>query len=255
MKDQIFNEDYRDTIYRMEKEGLLVDGIITSPPYNSNKKAGNNTMNERNQLFVRYDVHIDNMTTAAYAQWSLEVFQNYDRILKPGGIVLYNLSYGSENTTDWIHALHLILTQTDFTLADVIVWKKSSALPNNVSKNKLTRIVEYIFVLVRANDFHSFSTNKKVVSRRSNGQAMYGNIFNFIEAKNNDGPNPLNRATFSTDLIGQLIDIYFPAGALIYDSFMGTGTTAAACKMKGLNYIGSEISEKQVAYARERLRS
>jgi tRNA G10 N-methylase Trm11 len=35
---------------------------------------------------------------------------------------------------------------------------------------------------------------------------------------------------------------------------MGTGTTAVACKRYGCKCIGSEISEKQVAYAKERVR-
>lgn len=35
-----------------------------------------------------------------------------------------------------------ILRNTNFTIADSIIWKKKSALPNNVSPNKLTRITE-----------------------------------------------------------------------------------------------------------------
>ena len=34
---------------------------------------------------------------------------------------------------------------------------------------------------------------------------------------------------------------------------MGSGTTALACKMMGLNYIGSEISKNQVQWANERI--
>lgn len=40
---------------------------------------------------------------------------------------------------------------------------------------------------------------------------------------------------------------------MIYDPFMGTGTTAVACKEMGMNYIGSEISENQVRWAENRL--
>ena len=42
-------------------------------------------------------------------------------------------------------------------------------------------------------------------------------------------------------------------GGVIYDPFMGTGTTAVACKEMGMNYIGSEISENQVKWAENRL--
>ena len=40
---------------------------------------------------------------------------------------------------------------------------------------------------------------------------------------------------------------------LIYDSFMGTGTTAYACIMEKRNYIGSEISKSQCDYAEKRI--
>lgn len=34
---------------------------------------------------------------------------------------------------------------------------------------------------------------------------------------------------------------------------MGTGTTANACVLKGLNYIDSELSKKQYEYAENRI--
>ena len=41
---------------------------------------------------------------------------------------------------------------------------------------------------------------------------------------------------------------------LVYDPFMGSGTTAVACKNLKRNYIGSEISEKYCKIAKQRLR-
>lgn len=41
---------------------------------------------------------------------------------------------------------------------------------------------------------------------------------------------------------------------LIYDPFMGSGTTARACKDLGRNYIGSEISKEYCEIAEKRLR-
>lgn len=37
-------------------------------------------------------------------------------------------------------AVNAVITQTPFTIADVIVWKKATALPNSTSSNRLTRI-------------------------------------------------------------------------------------------------------------------
>ena len=100
----------------------------------------------------------------------------------------------------------------------------------------------------------TFSCNKEVVSTRENGQKQYAPFYNFIEAKNNDGPCPFNKATFSTELCEKLLDIYAThKGAVVYDPFMGSGTTAVACKRMGFNYIGSEISKNQVQWANERI--
>jgi DNA modification methylase len=49
------------------------------------------------------------------------------------------------------------------------------------------------------------------------------------------------------------MNIYAQKGWLVYDPFMGSGTTALACKKMGLGYIGSEISTSQVEYAEKRL--
>ena len=51
----------------------------------------------------------------------------------------------------------------------------------------------------------------------------------------------------------QLLDIYALPNAIVYDPFMGAGTTAVACKQLNLNYIGSEISSEQCKYAKERI--
>ena len=118
---------------------------------------------------------------------------------------------------------------------------------------KLTRIVEHVFVFCREDEFKTFKANKKVTSVRKTGQKMYENVYNFIEAKNNDGSCKLNKATYSTDLMTQLMDIYVQPNSLVYDPFMGTGTTANACILKGMNYLGSEISQAQVDYANDRL--
>jgi DNA modification methylase len=40
---------------------------------------------------------------------------------------------------------------------------------------------------------------------------------------------------------------------LVYDSFMGTGTTAIGCVRYGVNYIGSEISKEQCDVSNKRL--
>ena len=91
------------------------------------------------------------------------------------------------------------------------------------------------------------------MSTSTTGQAIYENVYNLIEADNNDGVCPYNRATYSSSLCMQLLNIYAKKGSMVYDPFMGSGTTAVACKKMGYDCIGSELSEKQVQYALNRV--
>ena len=255
---KIYNEDCFKT---MESVPIgQFDIILTSPFYNTNKKAGktrtltNTSVKEGQYDYVRYDTHIDSMTNDEYCDFTERLFLEFDRVLNLNGVVLYNICYGAENTEGMFRAINTVITKTPFTIADVIVWKKSNALPNSCSPNRLTRIWEFVFVFCRREELKTFNCNKVVKSYRKTGQAMYENVFNYIEAKNNDGSCPYNKATFSTDLVKQLLNRYAVGDKVtVYDPFMGSGTTAVACQELGLDCYGSEISENQCMWAEKRL--
>ena len=239
----IYNEDNLITMSRIESNSI--DLIVTSPPYNIIRP---------NSTDRGYDLYKDGMSNEEYIEWTLNMFREFERCLIKDGIVLYNMSYGTENTILMSLVVADIIRRSEFTLADIIVWKKKSATPNNVSHNKTTRIVEYIYVFCRKDEFHSFNCNKKELKKRDSGQSIYENVYNFISAPNNDASNDLNKATYSTELVRKLLNIYAKPNSLVYDPFMGTGTTAVACVIDGHNYIGSEISTQQCVYAENRLK-
>lgn len=132
--------------------------------------------------------------------------------------------------------------------------RKKSGLPFPANKRRLSRIFEFIFIFARKYEIETFDIYKKVssISQKTN-QKYYEVFYNFIEAKNNDGKCPYNNATYSSELCEKLLKIYAKKNNIVYDPFIGTGTTAVACKRMGFNCIGSEISEKQVEYAKDRL--
>lgn len=254
----IRNESCLETMRNLPPKS--VDIVLTSPFYNTNKKAGadrtleNTTVRNGQYNYVRYDTHVDNMTDEEYCDFTVELFEGFDRVLAKDGSVLYNICYGAENTVGMFMAVNAIITRTVFTVADVIVWKKRAALPNSTSHNRLTRIWEFVFVFCRKDEMKTFRCNKQVKSLRKTGQKAYENVFNLIEADNNDEVCPFNKATFSTDLCKQLLQIYAVGEKVtVYDPFMGSGTTAVACKEMGFDCYGSEISEKQVEWAKNRL--
>ena len=244
--DKIYNEDCLKTM-----ESLCdIDCVLTSPPYNTSRKGATDLSTHQ----CRYEAYDDTMTDEEYIDWTIKLFNGFDKILKPNGSVLYNMSYSSENTWLLWNLIADIQRKTNFTVADCIIWKKKSALPNNVSKNKLTRICEFVFVFCRKNEFSTFNCYKDVTSiREKTGQTMYENVFNFIEAPNNDENCPIHKAAYSTLLCRKLLSLYSSIGGVIYDPFIGTGTTAIACHKEKRHYIGSEISERYCEWAKKRI--
>lgn len=251
---QIFNEDNQTTISRLKQEGTEVDIVLTSPPYFTSRDNAKSFTDARFDNFMNhYDVFEGYADEDDYIGSCVDLFNGFDGLLKKSGCVLWNVSYSAEWPVTIWRVINAIDKLTNFTVVDCIVWKKSSAIPANKNSNRLTRICEFVFVFCYKGQEMKFHSNKIKVR---NGQ--YTNLFtNFIEAVNNDGPskkvNRVNSAVFSVDLCTQLFNIYAPEKALVYDPFMGTGTTAVACKSLGLNCIGSEISKAQCDLANDRL--
>lgn len=184
----------------------------------------------------------------------ITIFQNFHTILKANGVILFNFSYSIENPSLPYKLVSKICEDTSFDLVDTIIWKKKNGIPFPANCRRLSRIWEYVYVFVRKSEVNTYSTNRQIVSiSEKTGQKYYESIYNYIEAKNNDGKCSLNQATYSSELCEKLLNIYAKPKSIIYDPFIGTGTTAVACKRLGLDCIGSEISEKQINFATQRL--
>lgn len=243
---QLYNGDCIEVMSQLVADGIKVDKIITSPPYNIIRPEATDR---------GYDVYQDRLiTNDEYIDWTLKVFECYDKLLNPNGCICYNLSYGTENTEAMSLTVAEIIKQTEFTLADVLVWKKYCASPNNMSCNKMTRICEFVYVFCRRSEFDTFTCNKRIVSYRETNQPNYENMFNFFTAQNNDESQELNKATFSTDFVYNLMDRYVKPTDIVLDNFSGTGTTMIACESRDVRSIGIELSKKQCAYAVKRLK-
>jgi DNA modification methylase len=236
MINQIFNEDNMETMKRMDSNSI--DGVITSPPYNISSKR-------KDMYYNTGYSDIDNHTPEQYLEIRVNEFKEFQRIIKDDGVILYNISYIHENPSLPYQLINKVISETNLTIADVIYWKKNNAIPFQTSPTKLSRIVEPIYVFVNKDRLSNFKTNKQVSKvNQKTGQSFYKNYTNFLEAKNNDSIKTTLKATYSTELVTKLIDTYFPKGSIIYDPFMGIGTTAKGCLSMGCKFIGSEIKEE-----------
>ena len=242
--NKIYNEDCMKTMERLHD----IDCVLTSPPYNTSRKSG-----KLEDSSIRYETFNDTRTDEEYMDWTCGLFNAFDKCLKKNGCVLYNLSYSSENVALMWKTVNAVMEHTPFTIADSIIWKKQSAIPNNRTPNKLTRICEFVFVFCRKTELDSFLCYKEIESRCPSGQPNYKNYFNFIEAPNNDENCPIHKATYSSLLCRKLMLLYTQEGDTIYDPFMGTGTTAIGCIKEKRNYIGSELSHRYVDWAEKRI--
>lgn len=107
--------------------------------------------------------------------------------------------------------------------------------------------------MCRKSEISTFLCYKEKGTVRPSGQQHYRNYFNFVEAPNNDENCPIHKATYSSVLCRKLMMLYTDRDDVVYDPFMGTGTTAIACIKEKRRYIGSEISKRYVDWARRRI--
>lgn len=236
MINQFFNENNLETMVRIPDK--FIDGIITSPPYNITSKR-------KDVYYNNGYSDIDNLSEEEYLEVRTNEFNQFSRILKDDGVICYNISYHNENPILPTLLMSKIHQETNLTVADIITWKKSTAIPFQTSPTKLSRISELVYIIVKKEQLHSFKTNKQISKiNEKTGQKFYRNYTNLIEAKNNDGIKCKLKASFSEDFVNKLIEIYFPINSIIYDPFMGIGTTARACIKSNRNYIGSELDKE-----------
>ncbi len=238
MKNQIFNENNLITMSKMTDKSI--DGIITSPPY------GLRMYTKRKDCYYNNGyADIDNLSEEDYIDTRIKEFKEFSRVLKDKGVILYNMSYNNANAILPILLMSEIHQQTDLTVIDIISWIKSQNIPFQTSPRLLSRKSEQVYVIVKKSHLHDFTANKKISKINSKtGQKFYKNYINIIEARNNDNILCKLKSAFSEDFVTKIADIYFPEESIIYDPFMGIGTTARACKKTNRYFIGSELDKE-----------
>jgi site-specific DNA-methyltransferase (adenine-specific) len=213
-----------------------VDLIVFSPPYNIGRS---------------YDKYKDSKSRDDYINWMVDLFQKFDDILEEDRVVLINLSYSTKDPSLPYEVVIEIERNSRFSIVDTITWEKPNCTPLS-SSNRLDRITEHVFVMARKSEMKTFHINKKITKIGKNGVVYRTPIRNKLDCKNGKSKGG-NISTFSVDLIKQLIMLYGKKGDLIYDPFMGTGTTGISSILLNCNFVGTEISEKQIGVSNERL--
>ena len=73
------NENCFETLDKMINSDYKVDLILTSPPYNTARTC--QTQKSIDTYNNRYDIHLDNMTDEEYSEWTVDLFNKFDKVL------------------------------------------------------------------------------------------------------------------------------------------------------------------------------
>ena len=156
-----------------------------------------------------------------------------------------------------------------------MIWNKGNFTAVGSLKTRYAPVFEYMFILTKGK-IKSFNPikdrlNKSANRKRSGGvRQIDGTVkklsnydkpiqklghrhnvwLQYPEMSNN---NRLHPAPFPEKLANDHIISWSNENDLIYDPFMGSGTTAKMSLLNNRNYIGSEISEEYCKVAGERL--
>jgi len=227
-----------------------IDLTITSPPY-------------------------DNLRSYNGFTWDFELLaKELYRVTNDGGVVVWVVGdatiKGSETGSSFKQALYF--KEIGFNLHDTMIWNKSFFVPRDPRIPRYYQSFEYMFVFSKgkpicnhikekcicagkkSNPYSRDSTDKLRLDRKEKNkehiiknEKIKGNVWTYAPSQNK------HPASFPEMLANDHIISWSNEGDLIFDPFMGSGTTAKMALKNNRNFIGFEISREYVDMANERI--
>ena len=263
--NQIYNEDCLVTLSKVPDN--TIDLTVTSPPYDD-LRTYNNHISGKKTEFNGYSFDFENIARELY------------RTTKEGGVVVWVVGDGTEKGSETGTSFRQVLyfKEIGFNIHDTMIYMKNNF--SNPSSNRYHQIFEYMFVLSKGKPktFNSIKDRKNVyggqvgswgknTSRQVDGTMVerkkkiieeYGqryNVWTFKTSKNGqeDEIAYQHPAIFPIQLVKDHIISWTNPGELIFDPFMGSGTTAKAAVQTERSYLGSEISDEYYKICLKRL--
>ena len=197
-----------------------IDLILTDPPYNiAQSSTGNIPLPGRDAL---------NNDIAAWDSIPLNpeaLLEDFLRILKPDGNIFVFTSY------NMLGKWHEVFDK-EFDTFQFFIWHKTNPAPK-IYKNGFLNSCEMVICLWNKGHKWNFSNQKE--------------MHNFYECPICMPPerlkNPKHPAQKPVRLLKHLISISTNPGDIVFDPFMGVGSSGVAAKELGREYIGCEIDK------------
>jgi len=240
--DEIYNESCLETLKNIPDN--FVDVVITSPPYNMNLRIRKGEYCSRQivkEISTKYDGFADNMPIEEYNQFHSEVLRE---LLRVSNLVFYNVQI----VTGSKRSVFKMIGEFSENLKDIIVWDKKHAEPS-IQSQVLNRRTELILVFEK--DYPISRQFRSAVFKRGTLSDIWQIGKNRNKKKTDDKSHG---ASFPEELVTTILNNFSKPNDIIYDPFMGTGTTAVVAKKLNRRFIGSEILKDYCKTSQERLK-
>lgn len=189
------------------------------------------------EFSTKYSSFDDNLPIEEYYSFHSRVIGELLRVSK---LIFYNIQI----VTGSKRAIFKIIGDYADYIKDIIIWDKGVAQPAMAS-NVLNRQSELIIVF----------DNENAISRQFDKCNFERGTLNDIwNIKRGRKVEKNHGATFPEELVAKIVTHFSNVGDIVYDPFMGTGTTAVVCKKLGRQYLGSEISSEYCDVINNRLK-
>jgi len=235
--NKVYNESCLETLKRM-KDGS-VDAIITSPPYNMNLRIRNGKYCSRQivkELSTKYSNFDDNLPIDEYYELHLNILKE---LLRVSDMVFYNIQI----VTGSKRAIFKIIGELSDYLKDIVIWDKGHGQPA-MAERVMNRRTELVLI---------FDKNNAISRQFDKCNFNRGTLDDLWLIKRGKKVSSEHGAVFPEELVYTILNNFTNEGDVIYDPFMGTGSTAVVSKKLKRNYIGSEISNEYMKVINERL--
>ena len=252
----IYCENNIETMGKMPDN--FIDLTVTSPPY------------DQLRTYNGYSFDFESVAKELY------------RVTKQGGVVVWVVGDatvdGSESGTSFKQALYF--KEIGFNLHDTMIYMKDNPPPVG-GKNRYYQAFEYMFILSKG----SPKTFNPIVEERRNkwndkrtvrtrpvtrnkagvftektvmmeGNVKIQNVWSYVVGGGSVSEEMFaheHPAIFPEAMCRDHIISWSNESDLIYDPFMGSGTTAKMAILNNRNYIGSEISQEYCDIAIKRI--
>ena len=238
---KLINDDCLNVLQKMIDNKEKVDCIITSPPYTMCLRIHSGRYMSRwgwkgnvGSFSSKYDGCKDDLPMDKYFSFQDEFI---DKALQVTDLMFYNIQMITGNKV----ALLQLLGKYAEKIKEIIIWNKGHAQPA-MQNGVLNSQYEFIFVFQNSKPYN-----------RSFEDALFprGTESNVWDIKRER--NKLIKAGFPTELVKRILKNFVKSGSIVFDPFMGSGTTGVVCKELGYNFIGVEMDKEIFEKAKDRI--